>query len=311
MPGPHRAEDLIDRYDHLRGLHAAVQPRTYLEIGVNDGRSLALSRARSIGVDPSFKVTAEQDCALQLVKATSDDFFARPDAAAAFGGTPVDLALIDGLHVFEYALRDFMNIERLCSWTSVVVFDDMLPRSVSEAARDRHTLQWAGDVYKVADVLRRYRPDLLCLPLDTAPTGVLVVLGVDPTSTVLHDHYDEIVAEYAVPDPQDVTPEVLERRGSADPEVVLSSDVWSRLRAVREEGAERDPSLVEPLRALLGTGPVGPVQVPDPTPWPVRRPVAPPPAAAPSPARRPPTVRRAARSLGRAVVRSLRHRTGR
>ncbi len=300
----------MDRYDHLRGLHAALQPRTYLEIGVNDGRSLTLSRARSIGVDPSFKVTAEQHCELQLVKATSDDFFTRPDPVAAFDGTPVDLALIDGLHVFEYALRDFMNIERVCSWTSVVVFDDMLPRTVSEAARDRHTLAWAGDVYKVAEVLRRYRPDLLCLPLDTAPTGVLVVLGADPTSTVLHDHYDEIVAEFAVGDPQQVPVEVLERRGSADPSAVLASDVWSRLVAARTSGGERDSALVEPLRALLGTGPVEPVQDDDAQPWPVRRATPPPlPVTPPRPRRRrSPTVRKAGRSLGKAVVRSLRHR---
>ena len=304
----------MDRYDHLRGLHAVLQPRTYLEIGVNDGRSLTLSRARSIAVDPAFKVTAEQHCELQLVKATSDDFFARPDAVAAFAGTELDLALIDGLHVFEYALRDFMNIERLCSWTSVVVFDDMLPRSVSEAARDRHTLAWAGDVYKVAEVLRRYRPDLLCLPLDTEPTGVLVVLGADPTSTVLHDHYDEVLAEFVVDDPQPVPVEVLERRGSADPAAVLASDVWSRLAAARTSGADRDPALFAPLRGLLGTGPVAPVQVPEAEPWPVRAAPAPPPRPArprPGTQHRPPTVRKAARSLGRAVLRSLRSRTGR
>ena len=29
----------------------------------------------------------------------------------------LDLVFIDGMHLFEYALRDFMNVERYCAWT--------------------------------------------------------------------------------------------------------------------------------------------------------------------------------------------------
>ena len=43
---------------------------------------------------------------------TSDDFFASHDLAQVLGGRPVDLAYIDGMHQFEFALRDFMNLER-------------------------------------------------------------------------------------------------------------------------------------------------------------------------------------------------------
>ena len=46
-----------------------------------------------------------------MVQSTSDDFFARPDAAEVLGGVPLDLAFIDGMHQFEYALRDFMHLE--------------------------------------------------------------------------------------------------------------------------------------------------------------------------------------------------------
>src|SRR5680860_1467966 len=105
------ATPTLSRHAFLSALHQHLQPRTYLEIGVSDGRSLALSRVPSIGVDPAFKVTAPIACDVRLVRATSDEFFDSSDPAAHFGGTPIDLAFIDGLHLAEFAYRDFMNVE--------------------------------------------------------------------------------------------------------------------------------------------------------------------------------------------------------
>src|SRR6516165_5157301 len=103
----------MDRHEFLSLVHEHYRPRSYLEIGVNDGLGLARSRTRTIGVDPDFCITVELACDLKLVKATSDDFFARPDVVSWFPGGVVDFTFIDGLHLFEYALRDFMNTERL------------------------------------------------------------------------------------------------------------------------------------------------------------------------------------------------------
>ncbi|HEX4539841.1 MAG TPA: class I SAM-dependent methyltransferase, partial [Acidimicrobiales bacterium] len=167
----------MDRHQFLRVVHERYRPRSYLEIGINDGLGLAQSTTRTIGVDPDFRIEVELACDLELVKATSDEFFARADAVSWFSDGVVDFTFIDGLHIFEFALRDFMNTERLSTPASVVVLDDMLPRSASEAARNKHTLLWAGDVYKVAAVLERYRPDLTTVLLDTEPTGLLLVLG--------------------------------------------------------------------------------------------------------------------------------------
>lgn len=271
----------MKRHDFLRGMHERLTPRGYLEIGVNDGRSLALSRARSIAVDPAFKITAPISCDLQLVKSTSDDFFARENPVDHLPDSVIDFAFIDGLHIFEYALRDFMNVERCASWTTVVILDDMLPRSVAEAARDRHTLEWTGDVFKVAQVLRRCRPDLVCLALDTQPTGLLLVLGADPDNRTLPDSYQEIVAQYATPDPQDVSEEILKRRESADAQRVLDSDLWPRLALARQKRSARDPGLLESLRALAGTGPTSPVMPPTPVPWPPAKPAPAKPAPTP------------------------------
>jgi predicted O-methyltransferase YrrM len=216
----------MQRHEFLRRLHRQLKPKTYLEIGVNTGASLRLSRARSIAIDPEFKIVHPLRCNLVLAKATSDDFFARDNALAHFRGKPIDLAFIDGMHLFEFALRDFINVERATDWASVVVFDDMLPRNVQEAARDRVTKAWTGDVYKVIPTLREYRPDLVLLPVNTQPTGVVVVLAPEPTSTVLTDKYDEIEKRYIVPDPQDVADEILNRDCAYDPEQLLAAPFW-------------------------------------------------------------------------------------
>ena len=54
------------RHEFLRQLHQVTAARNYLEIGVNDGRSLALSRVPSIAIDPAFKVTTPLRADIQL-----------------------------------------------------------------------------------------------------------------------------------------------------------------------------------------------------------------------------------------------------
>ncbi|GAA4991054.1 class I SAM-dependent methyltransferase [Actinopolymorpha pittospori] len=228
------------RHEFLRTLHEVAQPRTYFEVGINDGRSLALSRVPTVAVDPAFKVVKELRCDLHMVRATSDDFFARKDPFEHLKGAKLDLAFIDGMHLFEFALRDFINAERHANPGTVVVFDDMLPRNVDEAARDRHTGGWTGDVYKIVPVLQRYRPDLVLALMDTSPTGVLVVLNLDPDNTVLSDKYDEIIKTYIQPDPQQV-PDVLIQRGCAmTPDQVLEAAFWPAFVAARDSDSWDD-----------------------------------------------------------------------
>jgi hypothetical protein len=206
----------------------------------------------------------ELACDLQLIRATSDDFFARPDALSWFPEGSPDLTFIDGMHLVEFALRDFINTEHRSTPTSVVVFDDVLPRSEAEAARERHTALWAGDAFKVSAVLERYRPDLVIVPLDTEPTGMLLVVGLDPTNTVLADHYDEIVAEYGPDDPRGVPEAVLHRRSAADPDLVADLPLWAELAAARTTQAPL-PAFAA-LHALRGTARYEPVTPPD-WPW--------------------------------------------
>lgn len=245
----------MKRHEFLQELHEVCRPRTYLEVGINDGRSLALSRTRSIAIDPGFKITAEICCDVQIAKATSDDFFARKNPVAHFPDSIIDLAFIDGLHLFEFVLRDFINVERHSAWTSVIVLDDMLPRNVDEAARTRHTNDWTGDVYKLASVLRRYRPDLTTVAVDTAPTGLLLVLGADPTNSALRDRYDEILEEFVTGDPQIVPQDVLDRSIAVEPRRVLDGSFWRMLVDARTGGLDRMtgyPALKGAISAEMG-----------------------------------------------------------
>ena len=181
--------------------------RNYLEIGVHNGSTIQLIDCPTIGVDPEFVFKYNpmgKKPRLHLYQQTSDDFFRDHDPRVIFG-SEVDLAFLDGLHLFEFLLRDFMNTERVCARDGLILIDDCLPPSLEMTERDHrpdlrkdaaHKLWWTGDVWKVVSVLRRYRPDLRIMPVDVVPTGSIVVSNLDPTSGVLQDSYDEIMDAY-------------------------------------------------------------------------------------------------------------------
>jgi hypothetical protein len=246
----------VRRHQLLRGLHAVLEPTTYFEIGVRQGMSLSLSRARSVGVDPFFRITREIRCDVHLVSTTSDEFFAREHPFAHFDEPVVDLAFIDGMHLSEFVLRDFVNTEKFCTPGSVVVFDDVLPRSVEEAGRGREGKAahgaWAGDVFKVLESLRALRPDLVVLEVDTFPTGTAVVLAPDPGNRDLGRAYDDLVQEYVVPDPQRLPDDVVKRTRAVRGEDLLGSAIWPAVRAARGATGEAGRAGVREACARAG-----------------------------------------------------------
>jgi hypothetical protein len=181
----------------LERMHAHLRPRTYLEIGVSRGESIRLVGAatRAIGVDPEPAVAYALGPNVSIVAETSDAFFAGHDVRAELGGLPVDLAFIDGMHHFEFALRDFVNIEALCEPGSTIVIHDVYPLDRRTAARERVTEFWSGDIWRLVLLLRRHRPDLMVHTIGTAPTGLALVRNLDPGSTLLRDRLDALVEE--------------------------------------------------------------------------------------------------------------------
>ena len=242
-------------YGFLAEVHRRLMPRAYLEIGVRNGGSLAQAHCRAVAIDPAYAITAELDADVALFRTTSDEYFARPDPLAPTGGTRFDLAFIDGLHLFEFALRDFIHAERYSSRWGVIVFDDVLPRDVDEAARLRHTDGWTGDVYGMLEVLAEYRPDLVVIPVATMPTGLLLVTGLDPTDTTLADHFDEILARFRRPDPQPVPPALLDRLTVLPPARLLESDlleVLARSAAAADASVDLHGVITECVARTLG-----------------------------------------------------------
>jgi predicted O-methyltransferase YrrM len=162
----------------LAALHATLQPRNYLEIGVDRGRSLRLANCPAIGVDPHPRVR-DLPANAALFVGTSDEFFA-DHAASIVAAGPFDLVYIDGLHLIEQTLRDFANAEQVCHPGSVIAVDDVTPGPGVSRSRTPTSGMWAGDVWKLPAMLAAHRPDLDLELLDVAPAGLLLVRGLNP-----------------------------------------------------------------------------------------------------------------------------------
>ncbi|HET6606129.1 MAG TPA: class I SAM-dependent methyltransferase, partial [Rhodopila sp.] len=104
----------IHYIEFLWRLHRQRQVGRYLEIGTQRGVSLGCAAGRAIAIDPHFlldKATWAARPDTHLFEMTSDDFFAAHDPHSVLGG-PIDLAFIDGMHLSEFVLRDFINVEQ-------------------------------------------------------------------------------------------------------------------------------------------------------------------------------------------------------
>ncbi|WP_300527306.1 methyltransferase domain-containing protein [Maricaulis sp.] len=186
-PAAERTAGARPYLDVLREMHDILKPQLYLEIGVRLGHSLELAQCESIAIDPSHDLEQVPENT-RLFETTSDDFFFfhAEDAITK----PVDLAFIDGMHLIEFAYRDFMNLEAFMSAGGTVIIDDILPCHPLQARRDRQTQVWTGDVWRLLPLLERLRPDLELTLFDTAPTGLLMIRKLKPRNPRLKDRYN-------------------------------------------------------------------------------------------------------------------------
>lgn len=185
------------------------EARTYLEIGVQHGFNLSqVSVDTAIAIDPGFIIAADPSLgkkSVHLYRMTSDHFFssAHSDFAKLRG---VDFAFLDGMHLFEFLLRDFFNTEKICNPNGLIALHDCIPfdgemiervnNTEGRSANSKNKFAWTGDVWKVVSILQKYRPDLRVVLVDCEPTGLVFITNLDPTSRALEDNYLDIVKAF-------------------------------------------------------------------------------------------------------------------
>jgi len=191
----------------LARLHEYLKPSTYLEVGTLEGETLKLAKCKSIAVDPIFRIGTDvigTKPSCMFFQCRSDSFFREYSPSAIFH-SPVDLAFLDGLHLFEFLLRDFLNVERHCARNSIVALHDCVPadrwmaeRIYTDECRKQSQRPgwWTGDVWKCLPALKKYRPDLQIIVVDARLTGLVLITNLDPKNSVLADNYANIVREF-------------------------------------------------------------------------------------------------------------------
>ncbi|CNH20606.1 Uncharacterised protein [Mycobacterium tuberculosis] len=191
-----------DYFRVLARIHEHLKPATYVEIGIDRGLSFEIVTPETItlGIDPDPHLRKPPGPRQRVFKQTSDEFFQQCDVIAELGGKTVDLAFIDGMHQFEFALRDFINLEKCCSADSIILIHDVYPIDAASAARERVTKFWSGDIWRLILILKKYRPDLAVNVIAARPTGLGIVQNLDPQSRVLDDRLDEIIEEFLAVD---------------------------------------------------------------------------------------------------------------
>ena len=196
--GEETVKGIFGKYRALELIHSLVLPKRYLEIGVQRGRSLCVSKCSSVGVDPNPKIKAEvmrtweYGKQYKLYTETSDEYFSRLEANDFIP----DLVFIDGMHLIENVLRDFINVERIGHSKTVILIDDVSPVHPVQAERERRTSNWCGDVWKIIPILKEYRKDLILTCFEIFPTGLLMVQNINSMDSTLNDNYDDILKEY-------------------------------------------------------------------------------------------------------------------
>lgn len=156
--------------------------KIYLEIGVFLGKVFFFVKAtHKTAVDPQFRFgyyrrfkrifKGINNLWARFFPKTSDDFF-QENAPKLYSRRPLDICLVDGMHEYEYALRDVENALRHLQKGGVILMHDCNPVQPENAVTfeqwksRNYTGLWNGDVWKSILHLRSYRQDINVFVLD-------------------------------------------------------------------------------------------------------------------------------------------------
>ena len=172
----------MDRRQVILTLMKERKLKNYLEIGVFNGHILFKVKSNfKVAVDPEFRFGALRKFVKGLLnplnfrnkyfEKTSDAFFLE-DAPSLLNNKKFDIALIDGMHEYEYALRDVENTLQYLSPNGVIIMHDCNPETKLSASsfedwkKRQFADTWNGDVWKVILHLQSLRNDVNAFVLD-------------------------------------------------------------------------------------------------------------------------------------------------
>jgi len=131
-----------------------------------------------------------------LFQEKSDQFFEK--SLQRFPEIKCELGFIDGMHLFEYALKDFINLNKISSLNSVFLFHDPMPWSYEMVTRNFESLPqnaaWVGDIWKLITIFIELGMKDQVSVLTSAPSGLLAVVNPNQESIFqLEKNFDDIV----------------------------------------------------------------------------------------------------------------------
>ncbi|MFY0596118.1 MAG: hypothetical protein JXQ85_06790 [Cognatishimia sp.] len=235
----------------LRNIQQANLFDWYMEIGCRTGRTFEPVRGKTIAVDPFFKITTNvigQKPALMCFQQTSDAFFESNVLDAL--NVKLSFSFLDGMHLMEFLLRDFINAERNSHAGGVIAMHDCCPFDHEMTTRnvdDAPASAWTGDVWKLIPILQKYRPDLDINVVGCRPTGLVLVNNLSPDSRVLSDHYDEILTDWQELPLQEYGADTFYNSFEYTPAKEIAADNYAFFKNARMKDAEHKlPEFVSP-----------------------------------------------------------------
>jgi hypothetical protein len=198
----------MDRLQLIQALINKKKFKTYLEIGVLGGQNFfQVKCSKKIAVDPQFKFNRNgrigqgfknlQNFWASFYEIASDDFF-KIKADKVFSQRKLDIALVDGMHEFEFALNDVINSLRYLSDGGVIIMHDCNPLSKEAASsfqewKDRNFKgHWNGDVWKVITYLKNTRADLDVFVADCDHGLGIITKAKELRSDLQYPSFDDI-----------------------------------------------------------------------------------------------------------------------
>jgi hypothetical protein len=161
----------MDRIQVIQYLLNIIDGKTYLEIGVEYGKSFCpIAAQRKIAVDPIPASAQVRQHMLQHLNATyyqmtSDMFFT--NKSHILNDRKIDVAFIDGSHKYPQPLTDVENCLKYLNKNGIIVLHDCNPLTESAAvswpepgANESADWVWNGNVWKTIVYLRSCRNDI-------------------------------------------------------------------------------------------------------------------------------------------------------